>query len=147
MQHKVSVLMKENCKMDCRCDRCGKVFPREIEARQDQTLQRISVVGGSASVFGAGKRVEAIICQSCMLTLIKDFCRVAEPEALVEGGTPIGLLGVSRYTLDRLVESGVVTIEQLCRMEETEVKKAAGGSSSFREVLDALQAKSFKRAA
>ena len=105
------------------------------------------MVGGSASVFGAGKRVEAIICQSCMLTLIKDFCRVAEPEALVEGGTPIGLLGVSRYTLDRLVESGVVTIEQLCRMEEIEVKKAAGGSSSVREVVDALQARSFKLAA
>lgn len=132
--------------MNCKCDRCGKVFAKGVEEEHSE-IQHISFVGDSTSAFTAGKRIEATICQACLIALIKDFCRVSDSGELGEQQTPIVRLGVSRHTLDRLLESGITTIEQLCQMEEIEVKKAAGGSSSFREVVDALQAKSFKLAA
>ena len=133
--------------MDCSCDRCGKVFLRNDSSGGNAPFQHFSFVSGPASGIGGGKRIEASICEECMLDLIRDFCRVSDSSVLNRGLTPISKLGVSRYTLHCLVGSGVTTIEQLCRMEEIEVKKAAGGSSSFREVVDALQAKSFKLAA
>lgn len=114
---------------------------------ENQEAHHISFVGGSASVFGEGNQVEADICQTCLKRLIRDFCRVFDPSTISESETPIKELGVSEYTLRRLTESGVTTIEQLCNMEEVEVKKAAGGSSAFREVAEAMETKALKLAA
>ena len=132
--------------MNCKCDRCGNIFSNGVEEKY-LAIQHFSVVGDLTSASTAGKRIEANVCQACLMALIKDFCRVSDSGEFGEQQTPIVRLGVSRYTLDRLLESGISTIEQLCQMEEIEVKKAAGGSSAFREVVDAMQAKSFKLAA
>ena len=129
------------------CDRCGKEISSVTDAMESQEARHISFVGGPTSVFGEGKQVEADICQTCLKKLIRDFCRVFDPSTVTERETPIKQLGISEYTLRRLTESGVTTIEQLCNMEEVEVKKAAGGSSAFREVAEAMEAITLKLAA
>jgi hypothetical protein len=63
------------------CDRCKKEVSVD-DIMELQEWHRVSFVGGYSSVFGDGCKVEADICQNCLLELIGAFCRRTEEECV-----------------------------------------------------------------
>ncbi|HBD94870.1 MAG TPA: hypothetical protein DC057_11930 [Spirochaetia bacterium] len=64
------------------CDKCGKQYGLDYrnhdsgnEIWEAQEFHHINFVGGFASVFGDGTKVECDLCQHCLLEMIGNFCR------------------------------------------------------------------------
>ena len=53
------------------CDRCKKEVFGDMEL---QDAYSIRLLGGYASVFGDGCKVDCDLCQQCLKELIGDFC-------------------------------------------------------------------------
>jgi hypothetical protein len=61
------------------CDCCGMKFG-EDDVLDLQEAHHISFVGGYASIFGDGTKVECDLCQECLHKMIKDVCRTKNAE-------------------------------------------------------------------
>jgi len=54
------------------CDRCKKeIFDDDMELQEAYSIR---LLGGYASVFGDGCKVDCDLCQHCLKDLIEDFC-------------------------------------------------------------------------
>ncbi|MCK5023832.1 MAG: hypothetical protein KAS04_06660 [Candidatus Aenigmarchaeota archaeon] len=64
------------------CDKCGKETPDLLDF---QEWLYIDFVGGYASIFGDFTKVQAEICQECLLEIIGGFCRKEELDPILQG--------------------------------------------------------------
>ena len=53
------------------CDKCKKEVFGDMELQEAYTIR---LMGGYASVFGDGCKVDCDLCQQCLKDLIGDFC-------------------------------------------------------------------------